>query len=68
MQSCTFLLKISKVRKKGGMVDLDLWPVKDALTTDCLFGVVFSVIWPTFPFPFITPTLASFVQTRKYFI
>jgi hypothetical protein len=43
MQLWTFLLKISKVSKKGGVVDLDLWPVRDAFTTDCLLGAVFSM-------------------------
>jgi len=69
MQLWTFMLKISKVNKKWGVLDFDLWPVnRDAFTIDCLFGVVFSVVWPTLLFPFIAPTLASlmFLEVVPY--
>jgi hypothetical protein len=38
------MLKISKVNKKGGVLDFDLWLVRDAFTADYFFGVVFSVV------------------------
>jgi hypothetical protein len=41
IQLWRFLLKILKVNKKGGVVNLDLWPVKDALKIDCVLGAVF---------------------------
>jgi hypothetical protein len=61
IQLCTFMLKISKVNKKGGVLDFDLWPFKDALTADCFFGLSFQWYDQHLPFPLLPPTLASLV-------
>jgi hypothetical protein len=61
IQLWTFLLNISKVNKKGGVVYFDLFPMRDALTTNCFFGAMsfhFRSLM-NFPFPLFPPTLAS---------
>jgi hypothetical protein len=48
MKLCTFLLKISKVNKNGGVFDLNLCPIKYALTTTCLWDCWIISRWANF--------------------
>jgi len=59
IQLCTFLLKISKGTKKGGVVDLDLFPNKEEFTTTWILGVWVSLYGEYLLVPLLTPTFIS---------
>jgi hypothetical protein len=60
IQLWTFLLKISKVIRKGGVVDLDLCPVREALVATWILGEVSLVNELVLTVPFLAPTFISF--------
>jgi hypothetical protein len=59
IQLCTFLLKISKVTKNGGVVDLDLFPYREAFKITCILGVFASLDGAVLFFLFFVSTLIS---------